>query len=374
MATSRPRENAHLKERSSSVSSVPRHTDTLHWRRTTRPSVPGSLDRELHCKPTASKSTTTGISRARSHPTSDATAGRRVPAGNPTEKPTSLSGPSRRVPTPNRKKVEASSSLPGAAISSKAELDKASKPLKSAKTQPLVREKRLGADARKVTGIPTPSTTEALPAIKPEQEGEPGIQVEKREVVDIPEVKDDASDELGLIDSSEPNITEDTPDSASQTDQHEPTSPKLEIIENASTNDEGAGDDGNKADEDRESPKEPEEKPAIESSEEPKSEPVVDDGQLEEAEAEKATTMGSSEMKRPEAVALTRPEVAATGRKKDAPRSNDVIEEARGKLMEKRKSKVLALVGVFETVISLHEPEGQRSQTQGKSRGEGAWY
>ncbi|KAG1364465.1 chromo domain-containing protein cec-1 [Cocos nucifera] len=370
MATSRPRDT-HLKEKSNSASSVPRHTDTLHWRRTTGPSVPGSPDRDPHRRPTASKSTTTSISRARSQPPSNATAGRRVPARNPTEKPLSLSGPPRRAPTPNTlkgKTVEASSSLPSAAVSSKAELDKASKPFKSAQTQPLATEKRLGADARKVTGIPTPSTTEAPPEMKSEQEEEPEIPVEKREPVDIPVLKHDSPDELDRTDSSEPNITEDTPDAASQTDQaHEPASTKAEI-EIATTNDEGVGADGNKADEDRENPKEPEEKPAIESSEEPKSEPVVDDGKPEEADAEKATTVGSSETKKPEVVALTSPEVAATGRKKDAPRSNDVIEEARGKLMKKRKSKVLALVGAFEAVISLHEPEGQTGQTQGKSQ------
>ncbi|XP_031386345.1 uncharacterized protein LOC116199899 [Punica granatum] len=43
--------------------------------------------------------------------------------------------------------------------------------------------------------------------------------------------------------------------------------------------------------------------------------------------------------------------------KKDSPVSNDVIEETASKLLEKRKNKVRALVGAFETVISLQEPE-----------------
>jgi len=38
-------------------------------------------------------------------------------------------------------------------------------------------------------------------------------------------------------------------------------------------------------------------------------------------------------------------------KKKEVARSNDVIEEAKSKLMEKRKSKVKALVGAFETVM-----------------------
>lgn len=36
---------------------------------------------------------------------------------------------------------------------------------------------------------------------------------------------------------------------------------------------------------------------------------------------------------------------------------NDVIEETKTKLLEKRKNKVLALVGAFETVMSLEEPQ-----------------
>ncbi|KAL0916671.1 hypothetical protein M5K25_014200 [Dendrobium thyrsiflorum] len=49
-------------------------------------------------------------------------------------------------------------------------------------------------------------------------------------------------------------------------------------------------------------------------------------------------------------------------KKKDASISNDVIEETKSKLMGRRKNKVLALVGAFETVISLQEPEGQQIQ------------
>lgn len=45
--------------------------------------------------------------------------------------------------------------------------------------------------------------------------------------------------------------------------------------------------------------------------------------------------------------------------KKNAPAYNDVIEETASKLVEKRKSKVKALVGAFESVISLEEPESQ---------------
>ncbi|XP_074569347.1 uncharacterized protein LOC141825980 [Curcuma longa] len=56
-------------------------------------------------------------------------------------------------------------------------------------------------------------------------------------------------------------------------------------------------------------------------------------------------------------------------KKKEEKVSNDVIEETRSKLLEKRKSKVRALVGAFETVISLQD-EGQLSQSQKSTSGE----
>ncbi|KAF0922283.1 hypothetical protein E2562_031174 [Oryza meyeriana var. granulata] len=41
--------------------------------------------------------------------------------------------------------------------------------------------------------------------------------------------------------------------------------------------------------------------------------------------------------------------------RKDEPKSNDVIEETKSKLLEERKSRVKALVGAFETVMSFKE-------------------
>ncbi|KAG8063986.1 hypothetical protein GUJ93_ZPchr0004g40153 [Zizania palustris] len=41
--------------------------------------------------------------------------------------------------------------------------------------------------------------------------------------------------------------------------------------------------------------------------------------------------------------------------RKDEPKSNDVIEETKSKLLEERKSRVKALVGAFETVLSFKE-------------------
>jgi hypothetical protein len=41
--------------------------------------------------------------------------------------------------------------------------------------------------------------------------------------------------------------------------------------------------------------------------------------------------------------------------KKDDPKGNDALEEAKSKLLEERKSRVKALVGAFETVMSFKE-------------------
>jgi hypothetical protein len=51
---------------------------------------------------------------------------------------------------------------------------------------------------------------------------------------------------------------------------------------------------------------------------------------------------------------VPRTEVAQVWRKDD-PRGNDVIEETKSKLLEERKSRVKALVGAFETVLSFKE-------------------
>ncbi|CAN6247984.1 unnamed protein product [Urochloa humidicola] len=52
--------------------------------------------------------------------------------------------------------------------------------------------------------------------------------------------------------------------------------------------------------------------------------------------------------------AVSRMEVAQPWRKDD-PKGNDVIEETKSKLLEERKSRVKALVGAFETVLSFKE-------------------
>ncbi|KAJ7958649.1 Calmodulin-binding domain [Quillaja saponaria] len=61
----------------------------------------------------------------------------------------------------------------------------------------------------------------------------------------------------------------------------------------------------------------------------------VEDGVEEEAETESATPSSSK----------------LQGNKKESPAYNDIIEKCASKLLEKRKNKVRALVGAFETVI-----------------------
>lgn len=62
---------------------------------------------------------------------------------------------------------------------------------------------------------------------------------------------------------------------------------------------------------------------------------------------------------------------SAVSSKKEAHLSNDVIEEAKSKFLEKRKNKVLALVGAFETVMALQEPDGQQQPKKDKEVDEG---
>lgn len=56
-------------------------------------------------------------------------------------------------------------------------------------------------------------------------------------------------------------------------------------------------------------------------------------------------------------ISAAKPQGGGQGNKKDLAAYNDVIEETATKLRQQRKNKVLALVGAFETVISLQDPE-----------------
>ncbi|KAJ1260635.1 hypothetical protein BS78_10G247900 [Paspalum vaginatum] len=97
---------------------------------------------------------------------------------------------------------------------------------------------------------------------------------------------------------------------------------------------------------------------------------VIDEQQQQQSALAPVTPVNAAKKHEPSKQQATIPEESAlafTGRKvktamekrsdeeqpkkKEVARSNDVIEEAKSKLMEKRKSKVLALVGAFETVM-----------------------
>lgn len=135
-----------------------------------------------------------------------------------------------------------------------------------------------------------------------------------------------------------------------------------------------------------------EEKPAAEINEEPQVEPCEIEttrAATEENEAPVAEPSSSVSEKKSTAVAelstgMVKPDKKAIdekgvesptvmtfkkpavmqGKKKESQMSNDVIEETRSKLLEKKKSKVRALVGAFETVMSLQDSEGQHGQNQ----------
>ena len=105
------------------------------------------------------------------------------------------------------------------------------------------------------------------------------------------------------------------------------------------------------------------EEPSIEDSREDqnkdKAEEEVDDGGSQkraDEDEEKQKNVVEEEKPKAENPALSKQQSSANG-KKDSQVQNEVIEEFASKLLEKRKNKVRALVGAFETVISLQEPD-----------------
>lgn len=91
-----------------------------------------------------------------------------------------------------------------------------------------------------------------------------------------------------------------------------------------------------------------EEKPIATETEDKKEEDVAVTPKVEE----KSVSPIVAELKKEKAT-FKKPDAISTRR--EGAVSNDVIEETKSKLMEKRKNKVLALVGAFETV--MHKPE-----------------
>ena len=105
------------------------------------------------------------------------------------------------------------------------------------------------------------------------------------------------------------------------------------------------------------------EEPSIEDSREDQNkdkaeEEVDDEGSQKRADDDEERQKNVVEEEKPKAEnpALSKQQSSANG-KKDSQVQNEVIEEFASKLLEKRKNKVRALVGAFETVISLQEPD-----------------
>ncbi|XP_052209433.1 RNA polymerase II degradation factor 1 [Diospyros lotus] len=94
---------------------------------------------------------------------------------------------------------------------------------------------------------------------------------------------------------------------------------------------------------------------STEETENPEGDEATEEKEEEASTAEgKQTTVVEKSGNETAAAAAT---VVQGGKKENQQAYNDVIEETASKLLEKRKNKVKALVGAFETVISLQEPE-----------------
>ncbi|KAK1276953.1 hypothetical protein QJS04_geneDACA004036 [Acorus gramineus] len=107
--------------------------------------------------------------------------------------------------------------------------------------------------------------------------------------------------------------------------------------------------------------------------EEPKPPTDIEETQSEETkvgEAEEATVVEEANVEEPIVKEETAVVVQKREGKKEARQAyNEVIEETASRLVGKRKSKVKALVGAFETVISLQEVEGGQGQAKEEEEG-----
>ncbi|KAJ1277914.1 hypothetical protein BS78_04G039300 [Paspalum vaginatum] len=84
----------------------------------------------------------------------------------------------------------------------------------------------------------------------------------------------------------------------------------------------------------------------------------------EQQQDEKKEAMRRFQGSRVKTAMEARPESEQPRRREVAPPSNDVIEEARSKLLEKRHSRVRALVGAFETVMDANKDAAAAAKPQ----------
>lgn len=182
----------------------------------------------------------------------------------------------------------------------------------------------------------TPQRAAEPSATRQEKDDEPSMQFEESESLTTPSIEDQLREELpDPVDLESINIAS---SGSARHGLQEPYSQQQgnnveEVKEHSGKEDAGGGElryGGRGADASGQS------KPDIAK--------VADE--LDRADTEDAITKAAAQAERTE---------VAQSWRKDEPKSNDVIEETKSKLLEERKSRVKALVGAFETVMSFKE-------------------
>lgn len=162
------------------------------------------------------------------------------------------------------------------------------------------------------------------PATRKEQDDEPSMQFEESESLTTPSIDDQLQEQLpDPVDLKSFDLAASGPARRDQLEPY-PEQQGNDVEDHLEKEDAGSGELHNGAD-----------------ASKPDTAKVADELDQEETEEDKTK-------------AANRAEIAQSWRKDD-PKSNDVIEETKSKLLEERKSRVKALVGAFETVMSYKE-------------------
>ncbi|KAG6484138.1 neurofilament heavy polypeptide-like [Zingiber officinale] len=411
MASSRA--SAHLKK-TTSISSSPTSPDEIYGRRAAKPSALGSPQRETTVtpqrKPLIRPATDSAakVGRTRTPPQTAA-----VPAAaNKSRTPGAARKPAEKPPSPSRQPLKSPSTTnatakaktPKPATSTASRVVASSKP--GSVSEKAIRAPRAGVGGAQstakvrsparnvVTGQKASSTSAADATRRAASIEEPSVTTDPVHLVvtcseshvsgeknGIVEGKAETKEETVLTETDEAieeeniNLESQRPEQHGSPEQNLDGSRVLEI-----------SDEEPPADESIEQPRRDETEGANLTMTEPRAVEVEETGsdvspaaesttEKIEAEADHARKAPAPARAEPRRAALDENggEAAPTlmvfkkptflqAKKKEEKVSNDVIEETWSKLLEKRKSKVRALVGAFETVISLQD-EGQPGQS-----------
>ncbi|XP_072991904.1 uncharacterized protein [Typha latifolia] len=342
MATSRPKEGPpRLREKVSS--STLASADTHHGRRLPKPlSLPDRIAPSLSSKPSTSFCRTTAsssLSNASTHGKIHHPPGRKLADKSPSTRTRTAPANERGLKTPKETiSLKTKTYKPSNAIS------------RSGRTHALVRAQSPGTTTKRIEANAPISTR----GNAHELTQTPTI------ISELEEIKHSMLDELpdpilNELENSEPTCV-----SPPQDVEHETSS--LGEVSEASTVIEVEGIEIDES-KDEEKPKERLEEPKGEEGDGEKLEVGTENTPLEQSNV---VFVEPTKKQMAPVVVVVKKQETMQGMKKEAPKNNDVIEETRSKLMEKRKSKVKALVGAFETVMSLQEPEGQTVEKSGE--------